>query len=79
MFLQIPLNQLKNSFRNFKFAGISLAINFILNPLLAFILGFVFLQDSPALWIGFIMLMVIPCTDGTLFLQDYRKLTYSHG
>ncbi|MFP4655863.1 MAG: arsenic resistance protein [Methanohalobium sp.] len=73
IFLQIPLNQLKNSFRNFRFAGISLSINFIFNPLLAFILGFIFLQDSPALWIGFIMLMVTPCTDWYLVFTGLSK------
>lgn len=73
IFLQIPLNQLKNSFKNFRFAGVSLAINFIFNPLLAFTLGFVFLQDSPALWIGFIMLMVTPCTDWYLVFTGLSK------
>ncbi|MBC7086402.1 MAG: bile acid:sodium symporter, partial [Methanomethylovorans sp.] len=63
IFLQVPLNQLRNSFRNWKFAAISGSINFIFNPLFAFILGYLFLRDIPALWIGFIMLMVTPCTD----------------
>jgi len=63
IFLQVPLSQLRNSFRNWRFAGVSGSINFIFNPLLAFVLGFLFLRDVPALWIGFIMLMVTPCTD----------------
>jgi ACR3 family arsenite efflux pump ArsB len=73
IFLQIPFNQLKNSFKNLRFAGISLAINFIFNPLLAYTLGYVFLQGSPALWIGFIMLMVTPCTDWYLVFTGLSK------
>lgn len=63
IFLQVPLSHLGNSFKNWRFAGASASINFIFNPLLAFVLGFLFLRDIPALWIGFIMLMVTPCTD----------------
>ncbi|EJF10781.1 arsenite export protein [Pontibacter sp. BAB1700] len=32
-------------------------------PLLAYLLGYVFLSHQHALWIGFVMLMVTPCTD----------------
>ena len=73
IFLQVPLNQLKNSFKNWKFAGVSGIINFMFNPLLAFVLGFFFLKDSPALWIGFIMLMVTPCTDWYLLFTGIAR------
>gem|GEM_PF-996120 len=62
-FLSIPIRDLKSGFSNFKFAGTSLSINFIWTPILVCGLGAVFLSDHPALWIGFIMLMVTPCTD----------------
>ncbi|WP_406662572.1 bile acid:sodium symporter [Methanolobus sp. ZRKC3] len=73
VFLQVPLNQLKNSFKNWKFARVSASINFIFNPLLAFVLGFFFLKDTPALWIGFIMLMVTPCTDWYLLFTGIAR------
>ncbi len=73
IFLQIPLNQLGNSFKNWKFASVSASINFIFNPLLAFVLGFVFLRDVPPLWIGFIMLMVTPCTDWYLLFTGIAR------
>ncbi|AFV24189.1 Bile acid sodium symporter [Methanolobus psychrophilus R15] len=73
LFLQVPLSQLGNSFRNWKFAGVSGSINFIFNPLLAFALGFLFLRDTPALWIGFIMLMVTPCTDWYLLFTGIAR------
>ncbi|ADE36566.1 arsenic resistance protein [Methanohalophilus mahii] len=73
IFLQVPLNQLRNSFKNWKFASVSGGINFIFNPLLAFVLGFIFLRDVPALWIGFIMLMVTPCTDWYLLFTGIAR------
>jgi len=73
IFLQVPLKQLRNSFKNWKFAGISAGINFMFNPLLAFSLGFLFLRDTPALWIGFIMLMVTPCTDWYLLFTGIAR------
>ncbi|WP_235856246.1 arsenic resistance protein [Methanolobus halotolerans] len=73
IFLQVPLSQLRNSFKNWRFASISGSINFIFNPLLAFFLGFLFLRDTPALWIGFIMLMVTPCTDWYLLFTGIAR------
>jgi ACR3 family arsenite efflux pump ArsB len=73
IFLQVPLRQLGKSFQNWRFAGISAGINFIFNPLLAFSLGFLFLGDTPALWIGFIMLMVTPCTDWYLLFTGIAR------
>ncbi|MCQ6962992.1 arsenic resistance protein [Methanolobus chelungpuianus] len=73
IFLQVPLGHLRDSFRNWRFAAVSGAVNFIFNPLLAFVLGFLFLRDVPALWIGFIMLMVTPCTDWYLLFTGLSR------
>ncbi len=73
IFLQVPLDQLKNSLKNWRFARVSASINFIFNPLLAFVLGYFFLKDTPALWIGFIMLMVTPCTDWYLLFTGIAR------
>jgi len=74
LFLAIPIKDLKTAFVNVKFAGTSLTINFIWTPLLAWGLGAIFLSNQPALWIGFIMLMVTPCTDWYLVFKE--KITY---
>lgn len=50
-----------------------LTINFLWTPFLAWGLGAIFLSDHPALWIGFIMLMVTPCTDWYLILTEIAK------
>src|SRR5699024_5086740 len=73
LFLTIPLQQLKKAFSNIKFLGANTIINFIWTPVLAWGLGSVFLFDHPALWIGFIMLMVTPCTDWYLAFTGIAK------
>lgn len=73
LFLSIPLQHIKESFHNVTFAKASLTINFVWTPLLAWGLGALFLSDYPALWIGFIMLMVTPCTDWYLLFTSIAK------
>ncbi|MTW87560.1 arsenic resistance protein [Virgibacillus dakarensis] len=73
LFLTIPLQQLNRAFSNIKFLGSSTIINFIWTPTIAWGLGSVFLYDYPALWIGFIMLMVTPCTDWYLAFTGIAK------
>lgn len=73
LFLTIPLQQLRNAFSNIKFLGSNTIINFIWTPILAWGLGSIFLFDYPALWIGFIMLMVTPCTDWYLAFTGIAK------
>src|SRR5699024_4270062 len=73
LFLTIPLQQLKKAFSNIKFLGANTIINFIWTLVLAWALGSVFLFDHPALWIGFIMLMVTPCTDWYLAFTGIAK------
>lgn len=70
LFLNIPLQHIKEGFRHKTFAKASLTLNFIWTPLLAWGLGALFLADHPALWIGFIMLMVTPCTDWYLLFTS---------
>ncbi|MEK4563866.1 bile acid:sodium symporter [Alkalihalobacillus sp. FSL R5-0424] len=73
LFLTIPFHELKRAFRHLPFLGTSLGMNFIWTPILAWGLGYLFLSDHPALWIGFIMLMVTPCTDWYLIFTSIAK------
>lgn len=63
VFLQISWQNQGDTFRHPRFTTVSLVINFIWNPVFAWVLGAIFLKDSPELWLGLIMLMVTPCTD----------------
>ncbi|MFT9599084.1 arsenic resistance protein [Mesobacillus sp.] len=72
-FLQIPIEDISNAFKNIKFTYTSVMINFVWTPILAWLLAMVFLGDKPALYIGFIMLMVTPCTDWYLIFTGIAK------
>ncbi|RQG95313.1 arsenic resistance protein [Natrarchaeobius oligotrophus] len=69
-FAGMPLSKLRSAFGNRRVAGSSLLVNFVWNPLLAVVLGAIFLREYPALWVGLIMLMVTPCTDWYLIFTD---------
>ncbi len=73
LFLTIPLKGLKNAFRNIKFLSTDVILNFVWTPLLAWGLGAVFLWEHPALWLGFILLLVTPCTDWYLIFTSIAR------
>jgi ACR3 family arsenite efflux pump ArsB len=73
VFLHIPLHRFKDVFQYRGVAAASLVINFVWTPLLAWGLGWVFLGNHPALWVGFLMLMVTPCTDWYLVFTGIAK------
>lgn len=73
VFLQIPLKDILKSSKNLKFTLTAVIINFIWTPFLIFILGKIFLANYPELLIGYIMLMVTPCTDWDLIFTGIAK------
>ena len=73
VFIQVPLKEIGSSFKNIKFTVTSLVINFVWTPILIFFLGKLFLNNDPELLIGFIMLMVTPCTDWYLIFTGIAK------
>ena len=62
-----------DSFKNIKFTLTSICINFIWTPLLVYILGKFFLSTYPELYLGFLMLMVTPCTDWYIIFTENAK------
>ncbi len=72
-FLQIPIEEIKTAFKNIKFTYTSVIINFVWTPILAWLLALLFLGDIPPIYIGFIMLMVTPCTDWYLIFTGIAK------
>lgn len=73
VFIQIPLKDITKSFKNIKFTLAAILINFVWTPILIFFLGKFFLQNNPQILIGFIMLMVTPCTDWYLIFTAIAK------
>lgn len=73
VFLNTPVRDFRQAAGNVKFTLTAAAINFIWTPLLVIGLGMVFLADSPMMQIGFLMLMVTPCTDWYLVFTGVAK------
>ncbi|MBO6122611.1 MAG: arsenic resistance protein [Methanobrevibacter sp.] len=73
LFLEVPLKEIKDSFKNIKFTSTSLIINFIWTPLFGYFLGSVFLKGNVDILIGFFMLILTPCTDWYLIFTKLAK------
>jgi ACR3 family arsenite transporter len=73
LFLSVPIKDLTRAFKNKRFAFGSLSVNFLWTPIVAWLLGYLLLSEHPYLWIGFIMLMVTPCTDWYLIFTQIAK------
>lgn len=73
VFLSVPIKDFKNSFSNSKFLKVSLLMNFVLTPILAYFLGTLFLYNHVEIWIGFMMLMITPCTDWYIIFTEIAK------
>lgn len=73
LFLEVPLKNLKKSFKNVKFTSTSLIINFIWTPLFGYFLGNLFLNGQIDILIGFFMLILTPCTDWYLVFTKMAK------
>jgi ACR3 family arsenite efflux pump ArsB len=63
VFLTVDIKEISKSFLNVRFSIAALVINFIISPLITLALSKRFLAGEIDLQIGFIMLMVTPCTD----------------
>jgi ACR3 family arsenite efflux pump ArsB len=63
VFLNVAIKEITKSFSDLRFSVSALAINFIVTPLFTWGLSKLFLNGQIDLQIGFIMLMVTPCTD----------------
>lgn len=62
-FIPLDLKKFQETRGKLNVVLISLGINFVWTPLFAWGLGAVFLNSVPDVWVGFLMLMVTPCTD----------------
>lgn len=73
LFLEVDMNELKNSFKNVKFTSTSLIINFLWTPLFGYFLGSLFLKGNVDVLVGFFMLILTPCTDWYLVFTKMAK------
>jgi len=68
--LGLDLSRVAAAFTERRFLAIAVALNFLFNPLLAWALGAVFLQDEPELRIGLILFLVTPCIGWYLIFTE---------
>jgi ACR3 family arsenite efflux pump ArsB len=73
LFLNIEIREISKSFSDLRFSLSALTINFIVTPLFTLLLSKLFLAGQVDLQIGFIMLMVTPCTDWYLIFTGLAK------
>jgi len=73
IFLKVDIREIGHSFRNIRFSSTSVLINFVWTPFVAVLLGYAFLGGSMDMMIGFLMLLVTPCTDWYLVFTGMSK------
>lgn len=73
VFLKVDVRDIVRSFRNVRFSSTALLINFVWTPIFAVCLGYAFLGGSEDLMIGFLMLLVAPCTDWFMVFTSMSK------
>jgi len=70
LFARVSLTRLGEAARDWGYLLTSAGLNFVTTPLLAFLLGWVFLRDYPVLWVGLMLALLTPCTDWYLIFTD---------
>lgn len=73
LFLSVDLRKMGRSLLNVRFTATALALNFVLTPVVSYLLGIAFFGGSMDLRIGLIMLLVTPCTDWYLVFTGLSR------
>ncbi|MDO5853689.1 MAG: bile acid:sodium symporter [Thermoplasmata archaeon] len=63
LFLSVDLSRFREALGNRRFTVAALSLNFVLTPIIAWLLGLGFFGSEPDIRIGLLMLLVTPCTD----------------
>lgn len=70
---KVPFHALRSSVREVRPAMLSIALNYFVNPLLLFALGWLFLRNYPDLWTGLILLGIAPSIGMVLVWADLGR------
>ncbi len=73
LFLTVNLNEVGKAFENRRYTLVAIMINFVVTPVIAWLLGKLFFPDSMEIRIGLLMLLVTPCTDWYLVFTGLAK------
>lgn len=73
LFLTVDLKHIRDSYQNVRYTMAAVTINFVITPIIAYILGRLFFASELDIRIGLIMLLVTPCTDWYLIFTGLSK------
>lgn len=68
--LGLDVGTVAESFRQRRFLGIAVGLNFVVNPVLAWLLGVTLLADEPDLRVGLLLFLVTPCIGWYLIFTE---------
>jgi len=71
--LGVDLRGVMHAFTRWKPTALAIGINFIITPLFAWLLGYLFLRDDPNIWVGLILYLVTPCIGWYLVFTELAK------
>lgn len=67
---KVPFAEIRRAAKEKRPSGLSIALNYFVNPLLLYAFGWIFLRANPALWTGLILLGIAPCIGMVLVWAD---------
>lgn len=71
--LGVDIQGVLRAFRDWKVTGLAMGINFVITPMLAWLLGYVFLRNESDVWAGLILYLVTPCIGWYLVFTELAK------
>jgi len=74
VFINLEFNKGLKEFSNSKWIIVSTSlVNFVLYPLIAYGIGWIFLRNEPAMWLGLVLLSLIPTSGMTINWTYFTK------
>lgn len=67
---RVPFHTLRHSALEWRPAILSILLNYLVNPLLLFVFGWLFLRNQLDLWVGLTLLGIAPCIGMVLVWAD---------
>ncbi len=71
--LGVSTQGVMHAFARWKPVSLAIGINFLITPLIAWTLGYLFLQNDPDIWVGLILYLVTPCIGWYLVFTELAK------